>query len=177
MYTNYSSFTDPVSGRTVPNINNLDHWGVSGTYELKLSDNLNLKSVTAYRRFWNQFGRDSDGSPLPNNFTYDDTRHRQFTEEVQLTGKTQAFDWATGAFYYDAFDSNRGFDSLYPGFIYQNDTFVHLTTRNWAFFGQGTYHVDDNCPSRQAPATPMRWTRPSETSFTGVLASIISSCR
>jgi iron complex outermembrane receptor protein len=143
MYTNYSSFTDPVSGRTVPNINNLDHWGVSGTYELKLSDNLNLKSVTAYRRFWNQFGRDSDGSPLPNNFTYDDTRHRQFTEEVQLTGKTPAFNWATGAFYYDAFDSNRGFDSLYPGFIYQNDTFVHQTTRNWAFFGQGTYHLDD----------------------------------
>jgi iron complex outermembrane receptor protein len=144
MYTNYSSFTDPISGRTVPNINNLDHWGVSGTYELKLSDNLNLKSVTAYRRFWNQFGRDSDGSPLPNNFTYDDTRHRQFTEEVQLTGTAaKQFDWAAGAFYYDAFDSNRGFDSLYPGFIYQNDTFVHQTTRNWAFFGQGTYHVDD----------------------------------
>jgi iron complex outermembrane receptor protein len=144
MYTNYSSFTDPISGRTVPNINDLDHWGVSGTYELKLSDNLNLKSVTAYRRFWNKFGRDSDGSPLPNNFTYDDTRHRQFTEEVQLTGTAaKQFDWAVGAFYYDAFDSNRGFDSLYPGFIYQNDTFVHQTTRNWAFFGQGTYHVDD----------------------------------
>jgi iron complex outermembrane receptor protein len=144
MYSNYSSFTDPISGRTVPNINDLDHWGVSGTYELKLSDNLNLKSVTAYRRFWNKFGRDSDGSPLPNNFTYDDTRHRQFTEEVQLTGTAaKLFDWAAGAFYYDAFDSNRGFDSLYPGFIYQNDTFVHQTTRNWAFFGQGTYHVDD----------------------------------
>ena len=144
MYTNYSSFTDPISGRTVPNINDLDHWGVSGTYELKLSDNLNLKSVTAYRRFWNKFGRDSDGSPLPNNFTYDDTRHRQFTEEVQLTGTAaKQFDWAAGAFYYDALDSNRGFDSLYPGFIYQNDTFVHQTTRNWAFFGQGTYHLDD----------------------------------
>ncbi len=143
MYTNYSSFTDPISGRTVPNINDLDHWGVSGTYEIKLSDSLNLKSVTAYRRFWNKFGRDSDGSPLPNNFTDDDTRHRQFTEEVQLTGTTKQFDWATGAFYYDAFDSNRGFDSLYPTFIYQNDSFVSQITRNYAVFAQGTYHVDD----------------------------------
>jgi iron complex outermembrane receptor protein len=143
MYTNYSSYTDPVSGRTVPNINNLDHWGIAGTYEIKLSDSLNLRSVTAYRRFWNKFGRDSDGSPLPNNFTYDDTRHRQFTEEIQITGKTQQVDWAAGAFYYDAFDSNRGFDSLYPTFIYQNDGYDRQTTRNWAVFGQGTYHFDD----------------------------------
>jgi iron complex outermembrane receptor protein len=143
MYTNYSSYTDPISGRTVPNINDLDHWGLAATYEWKISDSLNLKSVTAYRRFWNKFGRDSDGSPLPNNFTYDDTRHRQFTEEVQLTGKTRQFDWATGAFYYDAFDSNRGFDSLYPGVIYQNDGYDRQTTKNWAIFGQGTYHFDE----------------------------------
>jgi len=143
LYSNYSSYTDPISGRTVPNINNLDHWGVAATYEVKLSDAVNLKSVTGYRRFWNKFGRDSDGSPLPNNFTYDDTTHRQLTEEIQLTGKTPTVDWAAGAFYYDAYDTNRGFDSLYPGFIYQNDANDRQTTTNWAVFTQGTFHLSD----------------------------------
>ena len=171
MYTNYSSYTDPISGRAIPNINNLEHWGVAGTYEVKLADNMNLKSVTGYRRWWNTFGRDSDGSPLPNNFTYDDTTHRQFTEEVQLTGTAQHLDWAAGAFYYDAYDTNRGFDSLYPGFIYQNDTYVDQNTRNWAVFGQGTYHVNDKL-SFTAGA---RYTHDEKnatitiTSFTGVI--------
>jgi iron complex outermembrane receptor protein len=143
LYSNYSSYTDPINGRAVPNINNLDHWGVAATYEIKLSDAVNLKSVTGYRRFWNKFGRDSDGSPLPNNFTYDHTTHRQVTEELQLTGKTSNLDWATGAFYYDAYDTNRGFDSLYPGFIYQNDSNDRQTTTNWAVFAQGTFHISD----------------------------------
>ena len=84
----------------MPNINDLNHWGVSGTLDWKLADCLNLKSVTAFREFRNEYGRDSDGSPLSENSTYDDACHQQFTEEVTLTGKVARLDWATGAFYY-----------------------------------------------------------------------------
>lgn len=143
LYTNYSAYNDPLTGRSVPNINNLLHWGVAGTLDWKLSDNVNLKSVTAYRTFRNEYGRDSDGSPLPSNFTYDDARHRQFSEELQLTGTAGDLSWAAGAFYYDAFDSDRGFDSLYPTVIYQNDGYDRQTTRNWALFTQDTYHISD----------------------------------
>lgn len=143
MYTNYSSFNDPLAGRSVPNINNMDHWGVSAAFDWDISDNMHFKSITAYRRFWNTFGRDSDGSPLPNNFTYDDSRHRQFTQELRLTGKAGKLDWATGAFYYDAYDSNRGFDVLYPTVIYQHDSYDTQTTKNWAIFTQETEHFTD----------------------------------
>jgi iron complex outermembrane receptor protein len=121
----------------------MDHWGVSGTFEWKLTDTIQLKSITAYRRFWNKFGRDSDGTPLPQNATYDDSRHRQFTQEFQLTGTAAKLDWATGAFYYDAHDSNQGFDFLYPTIIYENDAFDRQDTQNWAVFAQGTYHFTD----------------------------------
>ena len=48
-YTSYNNFgTDPISGRNVPNINDLDHWGVTGTLDWKLADSVSLKSVTAY---------------------------------------------------------------------------------------------------------------------------------
>jgi iron complex outermembrane receptor protein len=143
LYTNYSRFGDPITHRSFPNINDLQHWGVSGTLEWKLTDNVNLKSVTAYRTFWNQFGRDSDGSPLPIDGTYDDNRHRQFTEELQLTGTYSRLDWATGVFYYDAHDSNRGYNYLYTPFIASTDSFDQQDTTNYALFAQGTYHVDD----------------------------------
>ena len=143
LYSNYSRYNDPITNRIVPNINDMDHWGVSGTYEWKLTDNVTLKSITGYRRFWNKFGRDSDGTPLPLNATYDDSRHRQFTQEIQLTGRAGKLDWATGAFYYDAHDSNQGFDFLYPTIVYENDAFDRQDTRNWAVFGQGTYQFTD----------------------------------
>jgi len=142
-FTNYSRYDDPHNQRAYPNINNLNHWGVSGTLEWKLSDSVNLKSVTAYREFENTFGRDSDGSPLLIDATYDDNRHRQFSQEVQLTGAITRLDWALGAFYYDAHDSNRGHSSLYPNFIYQQDAFDRQDTTNWAVFGQGTFHLTD----------------------------------
>jgi iron complex outermembrane recepter protein len=142
-YSSYGRFDDPIFHRVYPNINDLQHWGVAGTLEWKLSDHVSLKSVTAYRTFWNTFGRDSDGSPLPIDATYDDNRHRQFTEEVTLTGTAGRLDWATGAFYYDAHDSNRGYNMLYTPFINAQDSFDRQDTKNWALFAQGTWHVTD----------------------------------
>src|SRR6202008_577573 len=42
LYSNYSRYNDPITNRIVPNINDMDHWGVSGTFEWKLSDNMML---------------------------------------------------------------------------------------------------------------------------------------
>ncbi|HEY3729735.1 MAG TPA: TonB-dependent receptor [Steroidobacteraceae bacterium] len=150
-YTSYNSYgTDPISGRNVPNINDLDHWGLNGTLDWKLSDSINLKAVTAYRKFTNQYGRDSDGSPLSENSTYDDARHHQFTEEITLTGKIARLDWATGAFYYTAQDSDRGYDVLYPCTtanspvcIHEQDQYVSQKTENWAVFAHGVYQLTD----------------------------------
>src|SRR5262245_25753529 len=36
IYTNYSRFDDPLTNRLVPNVNNLEHWGVSATREWQL---------------------------------------------------------------------------------------------------------------------------------------------
>jgi iron complex outermembrane receptor protein len=150
-YTSYANYgTDPISGRDVPNINDLDHWGVTGTLDWKLADSVSLKAVTAYRKFENEYGRDSDGSPLSENSTYDDAKHHQFTEEITLTCKIARFDWATGAFYYTADDSDRGYDVLYPCTaantpvcIHEQDQYVSQTTENWAVFAHGVEQLTD----------------------------------
>jgi iron complex outermembrane receptor protein len=150
-YSGYSEYgTDPISGREVPNENDLNHWGVAGTLEWQLSDYLSFKSVTAFREFRNEYGRDSDGSPLSENATYDDAFHLQFTEEDTFTGKAGPVDWATGLFYYSAADSDRGFDELYPCTaqnpnvcVHEQDDYVYQTTKNWAYFVHSTWHITD----------------------------------
>jgi iron complex outermembrane recepter protein len=165
-YTTYGTFgTSPIDGRFVPNENNLDHWGVSGDIDYDLAPMAHLKSITAYRHWSNEFGR-SDASPLGNSPTYDDTRHNQFTEEVQLTGTVDRLDYAFGGFYYHAYDRNTGFDALWPtppglpalpagsfqspfvpflnGLgLYDHDLDDHQTTNDYAFFAHGIYHVTD----------------------------------
>ena len=146
-YTSYARYgVMATDGRNVPNENNLDHWGVSGTVDWDLAPGLlHVKSVTAYRSWWNTFGR-GDASPLGNSGTFDDTTHHQFTEELQGTGKIGNLDYAGGFFYYHAFDQNTGFDSLLPpgpppnGF-YDHDLDDHQTTDDWAVFIHGDYHI------------------------------------
>ena len=143
-YTNYSTYTDPVYGRTdFPNVNDLDHWGVSGTFDYELNDSVSLKSITAYRQWWNEFGRDSDGSPMPADHTYDYSRHKQWTQELRVTGTAGALDWTVGGFYYWAEDSNAGHSFLFAPIIVNQDSLDTQTTENWALLAHGAYHITD----------------------------------
>jgi iron complex outermembrane recepter protein len=164
-YTSYARYgTSPIDGRFVPNENNLDHWGVAGTIDAELAPMLHLKSITAYRSWWNTFGR-GDASPLGNSPTYDDTTHNQFTQEITLTGTINRLDYAAGGFYYHADDRNTGFDALWPtppglpalpagsfqgplpflnGLgLYDHDLDDSQTTKDYAFFVHGDYHLTD----------------------------------
>ena len=142
-YTNYNRYVDPVSGRTFPNVNNLDASGAAMTVEWSLSDDLTFKSITAQREFDNEFGRTSSGSAIPMDLTYDVTKHDQFTQEFQLTGSTDRLDWATGLFYYTADDSNYQSGTLFPGLLYQQDSFDSQEADNWAVFVHGVFSLSD----------------------------------
>jgi len=142
-FTNYNRYVDPISGRTFPNVNNLDASGMAMTIEWSLGDDLTLKSITAHREFDNEFGRTSSGSAIPLDLTYDVTEHDQFTQEFQLTGSTDRLDWAAGAFYYTADDSNYQSGTLYPGLLYQQDSFDSQDADNWAVFVHGVFSLTD----------------------------------
>jgi iron complex outermembrane receptor protein len=145
-YTNYDAYTDPLTGRVFPNVNDMTEWGVSNVNNWTVAPATTLKTVTAYRRFSNSFGRNSSGSPIPINYTWDTSDHDQFSEEITLSGKSfEKLDWTIGGFYYHATDSNQGFSSLFPIFIPSlsfNDFDVQ-TTRDYAFFLHGVYHFTD----------------------------------
>ena len=146
-YTNYDGYTDPITGHVFPNVDDLTEYGVANTINWTLAPSVTLKAITAYRRFSNSFGRNSSGSPLPINYTWDTSNHHQWSEELTLTGTLQKLDWTVGAFYYDGTDSNQGFSSLFnlvpflaPASF--NDYDIQ-TTKDYAAFIHGVYHFTD----------------------------------
>jgi iron complex outermembrane receptor protein len=144
-YTSYHLFDDVVSNKRVLNQNDMTHSGHSITVDWNITDNLSLKAITAYREFENTYGRDSDGTPIPWVFTWDTAKHNQATQEVQLTGITEngRATWATGAFFYDATDTNQGWVRGPAYLAITQDHYDRQTTENWAVFVHGTFDITD----------------------------------
>ena len=87
-----------------PSANQVDGWGVSGTIDYQFNDNLTLKSITGYRKYFSQSGSDNDNSPIV--FIQDNSKfyHHQFSEELRLAGNLfdNAVHFVLGGYYYDA---------------------------------------------------------------------------
>jgi len=113
---NYSGFgSSSIDGKTVPNEQNVRHWGLSTTADLYLDD-FDVKLIVAKRQFNSFWGRDSDASPLPINHTVDTFNHDQFSAELRISGQlfNDRMDWTAGYFYYDADDFNSNISVLMP---------------------------------------------------------------
>lgn len=131
--------------------------GLSATIDVDFGD-VALKSITAYRDFTNESLLDSDGDDLRGVDFLQDLDQDQTTQEFQLSGGTDRFQWLTGLFYLRE-DANwnalvfAGFGVPFnqppipPGtnppanIIFE---FRSLTeTDAWAVFGQTTYSLSD----------------------------------
>ena len=147
-YTNYDGYTDPITGHVFPNVDDLTEYGMANTINYTVAPDITFKAITAYRRFSNSFGRNSSGSPLPINYTWDTSNHHQWSEEATLTGTAfQKLDWTVGGFYYDGTDSNQGFSSLFylVPFLADNsfNDYDIQTTKDYAGFLHGVYHFTE----------------------------------
>ncbi len=118
-YVSYANFYDPgysfepadAAGNPgkpngpylTPNASFVEGWGVSGTIDYELSDNLALKSITAYRTYDSLSGMDNDNSPIVYLAGHYIQNHEQFSQELRLSGSAfdGAVDYTLGGIYYD----------------------------------------------------------------------------
>jgi iron complex outermembrane receptor protein len=146
-FTGYHRFGyDPLTRRTTPNVNELTHKGLQVAVDWDLNDTLHFKSQTAYRDFDNSFGRDSDGTPIPQLYTWDTSKHEQFTQEFTLSGLMGANDgvaWTGGFFYYDAFDSNQGYVNTFTYTSSFSDHKDEQDLKNYAVFGHFVWDITE----------------------------------
>jgi iron complex outermembrane receptor protein len=150
-YVNYSTYTDPnaplptrpFSPVSVPPINYLDHYGASLTLDWQLSDNLALKSITAYREYDADFAQDADQSPLNSQMLLQHVFHHQLTQELRLNGSLDNFDFTLGGFYLDQKGTHEANVNLY----YTQLNFIHgpdpTPSDSWAVFGHAAWDMTD----------------------------------
>jgi iron complex outermembrane recepter protein len=112
---NFVTGRKDVTYATGPNGTRLDSYGTALTATYALGSQLSLKSISAFHHEGGSFARDADGSPIVLTDNIDtDYQHRQFSEELQLTGSAfeDRLKFATGVYFF----SETGSDPLIVAF-------------------------------------------------------------
>ncbi|MEJ2407777.1 MAG: TonB-dependent receptor [Novosphingobium sp.] len=119
-------------------------WGLGGTADFDLADNVSVKSITAYRELSWIAGLDADGSPL-NFLQLSFTMNQwQFSQEFQLLGNAldKKLNYVLGAYYFEEAGNLHDYVTFAEGQV-QVDGPNQLKTKNYAFFGQVDYRPID----------------------------------
>ncbi|MCY4210079.1 MAG: TonB-dependent receptor [Gammaproteobacteria bacterium] len=127
----------------MPTFSHHDVYGFSGTVDWQLSENLQIKSITAYRNVDSTFAHDGDNTPFYLSWVRDQIyKQEQFTQELQLQGTavSDRLQWIIGGFYFTE-DGNN----------YNPVDFAHIDIESGAMFdhesiaafAQGTFDITD----------------------------------
>lgn len=153
-YTSYANFTGMIA---TPNqytstpVSNAKLWGVTNHLDLELADELNLVSITAFRRIDTNANIDFDASPINRSMQAWVLKHKQFTQELRLNGKLGGLlEWTLGGFHYrgDSVQSGRvnldGAGAALPFYVPFDFTFADpVKVRSTAGFAHGAFHLTD----------------------------------
>jgi iron complex outermembrane receptor protein len=117
----------------------------------KINSNLTLKNIAAYRRLEGPYDMDFDGTQLfvspttPGAYIqtaqfFSFSKIKQYSEELQLQGTSQSFDWTVGGFYFQE-SGDDGTTSFQGGTPTLGRFSTVLDARNISYsaFATGTY--------------------------------------
>ena len=128
----------------------LDHWGVSGTVNVDLSDSLQLSSITAYRRLLSKNYVDIDATQAELGDVFVNVRQHQFSQELQLKLTADKLKGVLGVYFLNEHinshqeayaDSYLRYLTFPLGFLRTIDD--EQDTKSYAAFGQLTYAFTD----------------------------------
>jgi iron complex outermembrane receptor protein len=129
------SINPDVSYASGANFDKIDNYGINFQAEYDLTDNLQLKSITAYRRLDSEFGVDIGGAPFSAlNPTFAD-KENQFSQELQLIGDLMNGNWnfVLGGYYFHEY--GRHVDGVpFTGGLIQLNANWDYDTKSYAAF-------------------------------------------
>jgi len=119
-------------------------YGITGTLEKDLTDDLTIKSITAYRNLQFSSGLDADASPLQILDLVFSIDQEQFSQELQLTGRTldNRLNYVFGAYYFWEDASGRNVANIDDALLYAL-TPLQQEVKNGAVYGQIDFKVSD----------------------------------
>lgn len=151
-YTSYSTYISDPGGPnqfTMRPEAPLHGWGIANNLSADLGHGIDLRSITGYRVSNTYFAVDGDASPadvFSQEWVLD---HRQFTQELRLSGTLfdKILEWTLGGFYYDAkgrsiarFNVRGGYELGGGGIDFLARTDDTINTRSKSVFGQVIVH-------------------------------------
>jgi iron complex outermembrane recepter protein len=117
-----------------------DILGIGSTITWDLSDQLTLKSISGWRDLDTEFGRDSDHSPYRISEFYDKLSQQQFTQELQLLGSGDRYNWIIGGYYFAEDGDNR---NLLDFTVSSFQSGGRFDSESKAIFAQLTFDLTD----------------------------------
>lgn len=131
---------------TGPNFSNLDLFGIALTLDYAITDDIDFKSITAYRKLDAEFGRDGDNSPITIDHTSNLYEHSQFTQELQMTGLSMdgKLKWLAGLYYFEESGRDNVFVPLGGLPFLSLDELNIVDNVSYAAFGQASYSLTDD---------------------------------
>ncbi len=122
----------------------LTNWGLGTTIEHSLTDEVTVKSITAYRKLLWTSGTDADGSPLNVGQLSFNMKQWQFSQELQLLGSAfdEKLNYVLGGYYFKEKGTLQDYVTFDEGLL-QVDGLNHLETKNYAAFGQIDWRPTD----------------------------------
>jgi len=153
-YTNYETYNSRPTGTSpapayqmAPN-STLDSKGISNNLNIDLGGGIRLTSITAYRYSSTNLSAQIDQTPASISDQSWHLLHRQFTQELRLSGAMGTLaDWTAGAYYYRATGVSEGRVTIAGGVApggggINLDTVFHdpVSTRSISGFVHGVIH-------------------------------------
>jgi iron complex outermembrane receptor protein len=123
----------------------LENWGASVNLAYRMSDVLELVSITAWREIEWRGARDADNTPLTILNTFYDVRGDQFSEELQLTYESDALVGVVGLYYFEQTSDDSATVELNPPppGIQRDSDDNQVDNQSWAAFTQWTFDFTD----------------------------------
>jgi iron complex outermembrane recepter protein len=147
------------------NFDEVENWGLNFQMEYELSDAIQIKSITGYRKLDSRFGVDIGGAPFSAlNPTFADDE-KQFSQEVQLIGKVWDNRWnfVLGGYYFNEKGSHDDGVPFTGGLI---QVFAPNSTYNTKSYAAFIHNNIELIPDRLGITLGARYTHENK-SFTG----------
>ncbi len=110
------------------------------TLNWQLNEHNLLKSISSYRQFDSNDFFDLDATLLPIGSVNRDQKYQQWSQEFQLTGDFERFNYVGGLYYFGDHGTSQDPQSFFFGAVASNPTYL-MKTRAYAAYGQLDYRL------------------------------------
>lgn len=140
-------FLSPGRSKTYSTGNSYDKekiYGAGATVNFNLGDNIDLKSISSYRKLNWDTAADLDGSPVDFVSIENQVRQRQFSQEFQLVGQAldERLSYVFGAYYFDEKATTNDFVPISQILLLEAP--LRLRTKAAAAFTHLNFKVSDS---------------------------------